>query len=158
MNAATIKQRVTMLTFAALFAVTALCTATVPVSAAASSTKKTCVQKLWGNGNADACVKDIQIMVNQSGWGSKTKVKEDANFGPKTEAAVLAYQKHYKNIYYDGIVGPQTWGKLCNDSRVLKKNSKGAKAAKHAGCDALKKTTSSHVTQCYTLDRLKCIR
>lgn len=35
----------------------------------------------------------------------------DGIFGPRTEAAVKAFQ-HSKNLIVDGLVGPQTWGAL----------------------------------------------
>lgn len=38
----------------------------------------------------------------------------DGDFGPRTKSAVVAYQKKY-HLTVDGIVGPQTWGKMLTD-------------------------------------------
>lgn len=38
----------------------------------------------------------------------------DGDFGPKTRAAVIAYQKKY-HLAVDGIVGPNTWRKMQTD-------------------------------------------
>lgn len=38
-------------------------------------------------------------------------LKDDGVFGPKTEAAVKAYQK-MRGLKVDGIVGPKTWGEM----------------------------------------------
>ena len=43
-------------------------------------------------------------------------VTVDGDFGPKTEAAVRAYQKE-KNLAVDGIMGPQTWRALIITAR-----------------------------------------
>jgi murein L,D-transpeptidase YcbB/YkuD len=43
-------------------------------------------------------------------------VTVDGDFGPKTEAAVRAYQKE-KNLAVDGVVGPQTWRALVITAR-----------------------------------------
>jgi hypothetical protein len=39
------------------------------------------------------------------------KIPADSDFGPRTKAAVVAFQKS-KDIVPDGVVGPQTWEKL----------------------------------------------
>jgi peptidoglycan hydrolase-like protein with peptidoglycan-binding domain len=39
----------------------------------------------------------------------------DGDFGPRTEAAVRAYQEA-NGLRVDGIVGPETWGSLVQDS------------------------------------------
>ncbi|MDR9793622.1 peptidoglycan-binding domain-containing protein [Aeribacillus composti] len=38
-------------------------------------------------------------------------IKDDGIFGPKTEAAVKAFQKKH-GLKQDGIVGPKTWAKM----------------------------------------------
>lgn len=53
-------------------------------------------------GSRGWAVKDLQTRLN---------IKVDGDFGPKTEAAVRAYQKSHK-LTVDGVVGPQTWSHL----------------------------------------------
>jgi peptidoglycan hydrolase-like protein with peptidoglycan-binding domain len=52
-------------------------------------------------------VKQIQTALVAHGF----KVTIDGNFGPKTEKAVIAFQKSV-GIKQDGIVGPATWKRL----------------------------------------------
>jgi cell wall-associated NlpC family hydrolase len=53
-------------------------------------------------------VKDLQNKLKAAGFNPGPV---DGAFGPKTKAAVVAFQRA-KGITADGIVGPQTWGKL----------------------------------------------
>ncbi|MFP2929888.1 peptidoglycan-binding protein, partial [Pyxidicoccus sp. 3LG] len=53
-------------------------------------------------------VRALQQRLNQLGFNSGTA---DGAFGPKTEAAVKAFQKS-RGLTADGIVGPKTWDKL----------------------------------------------
>lgn len=59
------------------------------------------------NGSTGREVKSLQILLNGYGFNCGTA---DGIFGPKTEAAVRAFQKGRCGV--DGIVGPTTWGKL----------------------------------------------
>lgn len=42
-------------------------------------------------------------------WQKIVGVKEDGEFGPKTKAATLEFQRAYK-LEVDGIAGPESWG------------------------------------------------
>jgi peptidoglycan hydrolase-like protein with peptidoglycan-binding domain len=53
-------------------------------------------------------VRALQNRLNQLGFNAGTA---DGAFGPKTEAAVKAFQRA-KGLTADGIVGPKTWDKL----------------------------------------------
>ncbi|WPB77391.1 peptidoglycan-binding protein [Archangium violaceum] len=53
-------------------------------------------------------VRALQNRLNQLGFNAGTA---DGAFGPKTEAAVKAFQKA-KGLTADGVVGPKTWDKL----------------------------------------------
>jgi len=39
-------------------------------------------------------------------------VADDADFGPLTESAVIAFQTENVGLTVDGLVGPETWGAL----------------------------------------------
>lgn len=58
-------------------------------------------------GDSGARVKVIQTRLNQLGY----RLSIDSSFGPKTKAAVKAFQKVQK-ITQDGVVGPTTWARL----------------------------------------------
>lgn len=51
-------------------------------------------------------------------------LKVDDDFGPRTYAAVRAFQAR-KRISVDGVVGPQTWGKLLAGQTTVRRGSKG---------------------------------
>ncbi|MFP2930115.1 peptidoglycan-binding domain-containing protein [Pyxidicoccus sp. 3LG] len=59
-------------------------------------------------GHSGAPVTALQNRLNQLGFNAGTA---DGQFGPKTAAAVKAFQKA-KGLVADGIVGPKTWDKL----------------------------------------------
>lgn len=59
---------------------------------------------VWPRG---AEVEAIQLRLNRHG----IPVEEDGIFGPKTEAAIIRFQRA-KGLKVDGIVGPETWRAL----------------------------------------------
>lgn len=59
-------------------------------------------------GSTGPAVRRLQKLLTNSGYNPGSI---DGIFGPKTEAAVLAFQKS-KNLVQDGIVGIQTWTAL----------------------------------------------
>jgi peptidoglycan hydrolase-like protein with peptidoglycan-binding domain len=58
----------------------------------------------------------------------------DGDFGPRTEAAVRAYQEA-NGLRVDGIVGPETWGSLVQDSGQDTGDVAGGAAGGDAGDD-----------------------
>lgn len=60
-------------------------------------------------GSRRPAVRELQIKLNAAGASPKLEV--DGMFGPKTEAAVIAFQEA-NNLDADGIVGPNTWAAL----------------------------------------------
>lgn len=64
--------------------------------------------KTGSKGNA---VREVQALINET-TPYTPKLAVDGDFGPKTKAAVLWFQKTYKVTPYDGIVGPKTWKEL----------------------------------------------
>lgn len=58
-------------------------------------------------GSTGAAVVDAQNLLRQKGYD----VVADGDFGAKTKAAVIAFQKS-KGLSADGIIGPQTWAAL----------------------------------------------
>lgn len=76
-------------------------------------------------GSQGAAVVELQVKLN--GAGATPPLAVDGIFGPKTQAAVIAFQQA-KKLQVDGIVGPQTWGALgsggsqkLNTERVLER-------------------------------------
>jgi murein L,D-transpeptidase YcbB/YkuD len=58
-------------------------------------------------GSTGGCVKLAQRWLDYWGYG----LSIDGDFGPKTRAAVIAFQKR-RHIGVDGVIGPQTWSYL----------------------------------------------
>lgn len=74
-------------------------------------------------------VKDVQIWLNRK--GSNPVLTVDGDFGPKTEAAVIAFQRRagFGQDDIDGIVGPQTWSKLSELAPPVTVNRRGRSLA-----------------------------
>ena len=64
------------------------------------------------NGCVGGAVRRLQTWLNDIRGGDL--LAEDGEFGPKTEAAVRAYQAA-KGLTVDGVVGPKTWQALATD-------------------------------------------
>lgn len=77
-------------------------------SSTSTSTSKPASTPLLKNGSRGEDVRRLQEILKQLGFDPGPI---DGIFGPKTEAAVKAFQKKY-GLVVDGIVGPQTWRKL----------------------------------------------
>jgi len=106
--------------------------------------------KILGNmkkGDKGPRVKGLQAML--AGYGY-TPGPVDGVFGPKTEAAVRAYQKR-QDILSDGIVGTQTWGRLT-------KQTLGHVVTKSAGIPVFTSLASSRTVSIWTIDGLKKFR
>ena len=61
------------------------------------------------NGSKGVAVRGLQRMLMNRGYDVASEI--DGRFGPKTEAAVKAYQSDH-GLDVDGIVGPKTWDAL----------------------------------------------
>lgn len=76
-----------------------------------------CIDRKFSTGTnrTSYCVAAIQGMLNLA---NSARLDIDSKFGPKTRAAVVAWQKKQKTtdrkMLVDGIVGKQTWKKLCD--------------------------------------------
>ncbi|MFH1807224.1 MAG: peptidoglycan-binding protein [Pseudomonadota bacterium] len=76
--------------------------------AVASTQASTASQPTLRQGAKGAAVKTLQQKLKNAGFNPGAV---DGDFGPRTRAAVLAFQRS-RGISADGVVGPQTWGKL----------------------------------------------
>ena len=97
----------------------------------------TCTLYTWEEGDVtspNGCVGDLQNALNEAhfdltsngaGW-----LEIDGDFGKLTRAKVVWLQGA-EGISQDGIVGPQTWGKLC---RVLRNGDHGPADYYNIGC------------------------
>jgi peptidoglycan hydrolase-like protein with peptidoglycan-binding domain len=105
---------VTMALLAAGSAGAATAAPTAPAAHASAALK----WPVTGPGSKGERVVAIQYLLNQQ---INAKLATDGNYGPKTTAAVKAFQKKAK-LPVDGIVGPMTYPKLII---TVKKGSKG---------------------------------
>jgi hypothetical protein len=67
---------------------------------------KSLMRRGWNDSDG---VRNVQKRLNA--LGAKPRLAVDGDFGPRTEAAVRAFQKRSR-LEVDGIVGPKTWAKL----------------------------------------------
>ena len=86
----------------------------------------TCTAYTYQQGGNGTCVKYIQQIVNAS--GTSGSITADGSFGPLTKTAVVKFQQN-RGITADGIVGPNTWKKLCAVTQAAAASPKSA-----AGC------------------------
>ena len=80
------------------------------VSATIEGGTVTVTTKEISYGSTGTPVRSAQILLNGYGYNAGTV---DGDFGNKTKAAVIAFQKA-KSLTADGIVGTKTWNKLIN--------------------------------------------
>jgi N-acetyl-anhydromuramyl-L-alanine amidase AmpD len=77
------------------------------VSAVQAAQLDTTSHPVLRTGSTGPYVRELQVLLNMRGAG----LAVDGQFGPLTHAAVTHYQQAV-HISVDGVVGPQTWGKL----------------------------------------------
>jgi len=82
------------------------------LSAATLEAQFKSAQPMLRNGSRGPAVSNLQSRLKELGFDPGPI---DGIFGPRTEAAVRAFQRN-QGIEVDGIVGPQTRGKLANPS------------------------------------------
>ncbi len=77
---------------------------------------KSCKQRVFSTGSRSVCVSYLISLMNASGKiSSANKLTPGVNFGPRTKAAVQEFQNDANaKGGADGIVGPNTWAKLCS--------------------------------------------
>ena len=66
-------------------------------------------------GSTGAKVKELQTVLNEK---VQAGIIVDGNFGAKTKAALINYQKS-NQLYQTGIVGPLTWGHVQRDKSEI---------------------------------------
>ncbi|HEX6291954.1 MAG TPA: peptidoglycan-binding protein [Herpetosiphonaceae bacterium] len=84
-----------------LFVIASVLGTSTPASAGAAS------WTIESEGDAGPNVKAIQYLLRQRGYS----LEADGDFGPITKSKVVAFQQA-NGLVADGIVGPNTWGKL----------------------------------------------
>ena len=81
---------------------------TSTIHAATSAVSHASAKPTLRRGSSGESVVDLQMRLAAAGFDP---AGVDGDFGPKTEAAVLAFQRA-QALAVDGIVGPQTWARL----------------------------------------------
>lgn len=86
-------------------------------SAVPKTQAATCDQLTFRSGSYGTCVRYIQRFLNNYNLNETGRLVVDGDFGPRTKARVLEFQTkedRVGDVSRDGIVGPQTWSRLCN--------------------------------------------
>ncbi len=87
--------------------------APTPANASANS----CHYYNYNRGDSGYCVRMAQTLLKGpmevSVDGYTAGLALDGSFGPATQKAAYKFQR-YHGLKYDGVVGPQTWKKLCD--------------------------------------------
>jgi peptidoglycan hydrolase-like protein with peptidoglycan-binding domain len=110
-----------LLAGAAVVSMTLLAAGSAGAATAAPAAHAPAAALKWpvtGQGSTGERVFAIQYLLNQQ---INAKLATDGNYGPKTTAAVKAFQKKHK-LPVDGVVGPMTYPKLII---TVKQGSKG---------------------------------
>lgn len=125
-----------------------------PANAYSGSTGKGCTTYQYSRGGYSTCIANIQRMlngINQSygtSYGGYALAVDNA-FGPNTETQVRRFQS-WARLTSDGIVGANTWNKLCfyagqvnfSYSDVGATKNAAWQAAYDAGCYVEKKSST----------------
>lgn len=82
-------------------------------------------------GASGAAVRDLQSKLAAKGYG----IAVDGQFGPRTRNAVIAFQRA-NGLTVDGVVGPQTWGRLNSGSAQGPGNNGGGVGGNQALANA----------------------
>lgn len=128
--------------------------ATSAATAAPASAATTCRSYVYSYGGTSTCITYIQRMLNALSWGwgnlyylespHGKQLTVDGAYGANTKYVVTQFQQAERNLRYtitvDGIVGPQTWSRLCSEVLSLGAGepypqwTSGVAAAHAAGC------------------------
>jgi peptidoglycan hydrolase-like protein with peptidoglycan-binding domain len=89
------------------------------------------------------CVALLQQMLNGEGafwrYSGYSSLSVDRQFGPLTRSQVIAFQK-FGSLQVDGVVGRQTWTRLCVNAKAMNQVGHGGSAHQagwYAGCSSI---------------------
>ncbi len=87
--------------------------------APANASANSCHYYNYNRGDSGYCVRMAQTLLKGplevSRGGYSAGLSLDGSFGPATQSATYKFQR-YHGLKYDGVVGPQTWKKLCDSA------------------------------------------